>query len=75
MSIDDLELSARISNCLKKAGIKSVGELVRYSETDLMKIKNFGAKSAKEVIEKLKEYKIGMNAPEARSGGKSETQE
>ena len=75
MSIDDLELSARSSNCLKKAGIKSVGELVKYSETDLMKIKNFGAKSAKEVIEKLQEYKLGMNAPETRSGGKSETQE
>ena len=75
MSIDDLELSARSSNCLKKAGIKGVGELVKYSETDLMKIKNFGAKSAKEVIEKLQEYKLGMNAPETRSGGKSETQE
>ncbi len=61
MSVDDLELSARSSNCLKKAGIKTVRELVKYSEMDLMKIKNFGAKSAKEVIEKLQEYKLGMN--------------
>jgi DNA-directed RNA polymerase subunit alpha len=70
MSIDDLELSARSSNCLKKAGIKSVGELVGYEEGDLMKIKNFGAKSAKEVMEKLKEYKmdlkIGEGMPEEK---------
>jgi DNA-directed RNA polymerase subunit alpha len=64
MSIDDLELSARSSNCLKKAGIKSVGELVGYEEADLMKIKNFGAKSAKEVMEKLKEYKMDLKIGE-----------
>ncbi len=74
MNIEDLELSARSSNCLKKAGIKTVGELIGYSEGDLMKIKNFGAKSAREVAEKLKEYKISLKegAPESE-GGKSET--
>jgi DNA-directed RNA polymerase subunit alpha len=74
MNIEDLELSARSSNCLKKAGIKTVGELSDYSELDLMKIKNFGAKSAKEVIEKLKEYKLILKEMAAESGGKSETQ-
>lgn len=74
MNIEDLELSARSSNCLKKAGIKTVGELIGYAEGDLMKIKNFGAKSAKEVAEKLKEYKISLKegAPESE-GGQSET--
>lgn len=74
MNIEDLELSARSSNCLKKAGIKTVGELIDYSELDLMKIKNFGAKSAKEVLEKLKEYKLLLKESGAESGGKSETQ-
>jgi len=75
MNIEDLELSARSSNCLKKAGIKTVGELIGYSEQDLMKIKNFGAKSAKEVIEKLKEYKLILKESSVEAGGKSETQE
>ena len=75
MSVDDLELSARSSNCLKKAGIKTVGELVDYSEGDLMKIKNFGAKSAKEVIDKLKEYKITLKPLEGEQGGNGEAQQ
>jgi DNA-directed RNA polymerase subunit alpha len=74
MNIEDLELSARSSNCLKKAGIKTVGELIDYSELDLMKIKNFGAKSAKEVIEKLKEYKLTLKESAAEAGGESATQ-
>lgn len=74
MNIDDLELSARSSNCLKKAGIKTVGKLIDYSELDLMKIKNFGAKSAKEVIEKLREYKMTLKESAGESGGESETQ-
>jgi DNA-directed RNA polymerase subunit alpha len=73
MNIDDLELSARSSNCLKKAGIKTVGKLIEYSEADLMKIKNFGAKSAKEVMEKLSEYKTTLKESE-EAGGESETQ-
>jgi DNA-directed RNA polymerase subunit alpha len=75
MGVDDLELSARSSNCLKKAGIKTVRELVDYSEGDLMKIKNFGAKSAKEVMEKLKEYKIDLKLGAPDQGANSETQQ
>jgi DNA-directed RNA polymerase subunit alpha len=74
MNIDDLELSARSSNCLKKAGIKTVGKLLDYAEPDLMKIKNFGAKSAKEVIEKLREYKMTLKETGGEAGGESETQ-
>jgi DNA-directed RNA polymerase subunit alpha len=58
MSLDDLELSARSLNCLKKVGIKTVGELLSYSQGDLMKLENFGAKSLEEVKEKLAEYKL-----------------
>ncbi|MFA6549152.1 MAG: DNA-directed RNA polymerase subunit alpha [Candidatus Margulisiibacteriota bacterium] len=60
MSIEDLELSARSLNCLKRAGIKTVGELISNSEEDLMNNKNFGSKSLDEVREKLTEYKLAL---------------
>ena len=64
MSIEDLELSARSLNCLKNAGVKTVGELVANSEADLMQFKNFGSKSLDEVREKLAEYKLGLKGDE-----------
>jgi DNA-directed RNA polymerase subunit alpha len=60
MNIEDLELSARSLNCLKKAGIRTVGELISNSEGELMKFKNFGAKSLDEVRKKLSEYKLAL---------------
>jgi DNA-directed RNA polymerase subunit alpha len=60
MNIEDLELSSRSLNCLKKAGVKTVGELIGYSEEDLMKFKNFGTKSLVEVRDKLSEYKLAL---------------
>jgi DNA-directed RNA polymerase subunit alpha len=60
MSIEDLELSARSLNCLKKANIKTVGELIANSEEELMNNKNFGAKSLDEVRKKLSEYKLAL---------------
>ena len=60
MQLEDLELSARSLNCLKKANIRTVGELISYSIEDLMKFKNFGGKSLDEVSEKLAEYKLGL---------------
>lgn len=60
MSIEDLELSARSLNCLKKAGVKNVGGLIANSEPDLMKFKNFGSKSLDEVRKKLAEYKLAL---------------
>ncbi len=56
MTIDDLELSVRAYNCLKRASINSLGELLKKSEHDLLSIKNFGKKSSDEVIEKLREF-------------------
>jgi len=60
MNVEDLELSSRSLNCLKGAGIKTVGELIANSEDELMKFKNFGAKSLVEVREKLSEYKLKL---------------
>lgn len=58
MTLEDLELSARSLNCLKKANVKTVGDLIAYTPAELMKFKNFGGKSLTEVREKLSEYKL-----------------
>jgi DNA-directed RNA polymerase subunit alpha len=60
MNIEDLEFSSRSLNCLKKAGVKKVGELASYSEAELMQFKNFGSKSLDEVRSKLSEYKLKL---------------
>jgi DNA-directed RNA polymerase subunit alpha len=52
--IEELELGVRSYNCLKRAGIQNVGELVRKSESELNAIPNFGRKSIEEVVETLK---------------------
>jgi DNA-directed RNA polymerase subunit alpha len=57
MNIDDLELSARSQNCLKKAGIETVNQLLSLSQEKLIKIKNLGRKSFDEIQEKLIQYK------------------
>ena len=53
LSIEELELSVRAYNCLKRANINSLGELLSLSYNELMNIKNFGRKSADEVLERL----------------------
>ena len=60
LSIDDLELSARSSNCLKRAGIETVGQLVEKGLSELIQIKNFGKKSADEINDKLKQYGLTL---------------
>ena len=54
-SIDDLDFSVRAYNCLKRAGISTLGDLTEKSELEMMKIRNLGKKSLKEVIDKIKE--------------------
>ena len=54
-SIDDLELSVRAYNCLKRAAINNVQDLVNKSENEMMKIRNLGRKSLKEVMDKIKD--------------------
>ena len=58
MSIDELELSVRSYNCLKRAGINTVEELTNRTPEDMMKVRNLGRKSLEEVLAKLKEHKI-----------------
>jgi DNA-directed RNA polymerase subunit alpha len=53
MSIDELDLSVRSYNCLKRAGINTVEELIQRSEADMMKVRNLGRKSLDEVVQKL----------------------
>ncbi len=57
-SIDDLELSVRAYNCLKRIGINTVSELIEKTETEMSKIRNLGKKSLKEVIEKVKDMDL-----------------
>ncbi len=58
MPVERLELSVRASNCLETAKIKTIGELVRKTEADMLKTKNFGKKSADELRDKL--AKLGL---------------
>ena len=58
--IKDLEFSVRSRNCLKKAGIQTLGELVDKKVSELLVIKNFGKKSLKEVREKLSQFNLSL---------------
>jgi DNA-directed RNA polymerase subunit alpha len=55
-SVEDLELSVRSANCLKNAGINTIGELVKKTEAEMLKTKNFGRKSLSEIKDILNEY-------------------
>ena len=61
MSIDELELSVRSYNCLKRAGINTVKELCDKTPEDMMKVRNLGRKSLEEVLGKLKELGLSLN--------------
>ncbi len=64
MNIDELELSVRSFNCLKRAGINTVEELISKTPEDMMKVRNLGRKSLEEVLEKLKELGLSLNNSE-----------
>ena len=61
MSIDELELSVRSYNCLKRAGINTVEELTNKTSEDMMRVRNLGRKSLEEVLAKLKELGLQLN--------------
>ena len=61
MSIDELELSVRSFNCLKRAGINTVEELTNKTPEDMMKVRNLGRKSLEEVLGKLKDLNLELN--------------
>ncbi|MED2974301.1 MULTISPECIES: DNA-directed RNA polymerase subunit alpha [unclassified Fictibacillus] len=62
MTIEELDLSVRSYNCLKRAGINTVQELANKSEEDMMKVRNLGKKSLEEVQEKLDELGLSLRA-------------
>ncbi|MCD8151464.1 MAG: DNA-directed RNA polymerase subunit alpha [Clostridiales bacterium] len=64
MSIDELELSVRSHNCLKRAGINTVEELTNHTPEDMIKVRNLGRKSLEEVLAKLKELGLQLNQSE-----------
>jgi DNA-directed RNA polymerase subunit alpha len=59
-SVDEMELSVRSYNCLKNANIRTIGELVQKSETEMLKTKNFGRKSLNEIKEILAEMGLSL---------------
>jgi DNA-directed RNA polymerase subunit alpha len=62
MTIEELDLSVRSYNCIKRAGINTVQELITKTEEDMMKVRNLGRKSLEEVQEKLEELGLGLRA-------------
>ena len=59
-SVDELELSVRSYNCLKKTSIETIGELVQKTEAEMLKTKNFGRKSLNEIKEILKTMGLSL---------------
>jgi DNA-directed RNA polymerase subunit alpha len=64
MSIEDLDLSVRSYNCLKRANIHTVGDLTHRTEDDMLKVRNLGKKSLEEVQKKLEDLGLGLKAQE-----------
>lgn len=62
MTVEELELSMRSRNCLKRAGINTIEELIQRSEEDMMKVRNLGKKSLDEIRIKLHEMELGLRA-------------
>jgi hypothetical protein len=61
IALDDLELSVRVSQCLKSAGCRTLGDITQLSEMDLLKTKNFGRKSLRELKELLGDYSMALS--------------
>lgn len=64
MTIEELDMSVRSYNCLKRAGINTVQELTQRTEEDMMKVRNLGRKSLEEVMEKLSELELSLRKGE-----------
>lgn len=65
-TIEELELSVRSYNCLKRANIHAVGDMIKYSEHDIMNVRNFGRKSLDEIAEKLATLGLSLRKEEDR---------
>ena len=64
LPIEELELSERPRNCLKRARVDTIGQLVQKTEDDLLAITNFGSKSLEEVLQKLDERGLSLRVKE-----------
>lgn len=64
MSVEDLDLSVRSYNCLKRANIHTVEDLTKRTEDDMLKVRNLGRKSLEEVVKKLEDLGLGLKAQE-----------
>jgi len=64
MTIEELDLSVRSFNCLKRAGINTVEELTQRTEEDMMKVRNLGKKSLEEVQQKLEALGLSLRTSE-----------
>lgn len=64
MTIEDMDLSVRSNNCLRRAGILTVDDLVKKSRDDMLKVKNLGSKSLDEIIKKLQSYGFNLRNDE-----------
>ena len=60
MTVEELDLSVRSYNCLKRAGINTVAELVQKTEEEMMRVRNLGKKSLEEVTRKLAELNLSL---------------
>jgi len=73
MPIEDLEFSVRSYHCLNEAGIRTVGELVRKTQDELIATKNFGQKSLTEILEKLEQFNLSLGMTDNDIKGFSES--
>ena len=64
MTIEELDMSVRSFNCLKRAGIDTVEDLINRTEEDMMKVRNLGKKSLEEVIQKLNSLGLDLKKEE-----------
>lgn len=64
MPIEDMELSVRSYNCLKRASINTLGDLAKKSRADMLKVRNLGLKSIEEVIQKVESYGLKLRSEE-----------
>ena len=75
MSVEQLELSVRTMNCLRRSGIAIVGELISRGEKDLLSLRNFGQKSKKEVEERLRELGLSLTPQVEKEVSESQAEE
>jgi DNA-directed RNA polymerase subunit alpha len=64
LPIEEMDLSVRSFNCLKRAGVNTIEDLTKKSRADMLKFKNFGIKSIDEVIAKLESYGLSLRKDE-----------